>query len=109
LRPPILVNTKSISWKCYFLEASKKGSCFICAHPTSSSDVYPIFIEQESSDISEGNIPERPLPINKPKVPNADIIMPRSNHIKDNLRMGRMLVGNVLLAPLAITAYVKFS
>lgn len=46
------------------------------------------------------------MPLNRPKIPNADIISNRSVYDKSNVAMGRQFAGTVLLAPLAIAAYV---
>lgn len=49
------------------------------------------------------------MPVNRPKIPNADIISNRSVYDKSNVAMGRQFAGTVLLAPLAIAAYVSQS
>lgn len=46
------------------------------------------------------------MPINRPKIPNADIIGNRTIYNKNNLIMGRQFAGTVLLAPLSIATYV---
>jgi hypothetical protein len=53
-------------------------------------------------------MPERPLPLNRPKIPNADIVGTRSNQYKNNIVMGRQLAGSIFMAPLSISAYVNF-
>lgn len=52
-------------------------------------------------------MPERPMPVNRPKVPNADIISNRSIYNKNNIVMGRQFAGTIHFAPLSVLAYVK--
>ncbi len=54
----------------------------------------------------DANIPDRPLPVNRPKIPNSDIIGARSNQYRNNIAIGQQMAGFVYLAPLAVTAYV---
>lgn len=46
------------------------------------------------------------MPVNRPKVPNADIISNNSIYNKNNIVMGRQFAGTIHFAPLSVLAYV---
>lgn len=104
LRTPLLVTLRSLSWSCYFRAAQEV--CPLCGGISEKTDIYPLFIEQELSEPDDSSLPPRPLPVNRPKIPNADIISNRSVYDKSNVAMGRQFAGTVLLTPLAMAAYV---
>lgn len=94
----------SLSWSCYC--RAQQPLCPLCGGHSEKTDIYPLFIEQELSEPEDPSLPPRPLPLNRPKIPNADIISNRSVYDKSNVAMGRQFAGTVLLAPLAVSAYV---
>ena len=68
--------------------------------------MYPLFVEHEEREEGEVKLPDRPAPINIPKIANSDIISARTNNIRDNLAMGRPFAGSPFLPGLGMTAWV---
>lgn len=81
--------------------------CVVCGSLTEKNDTYPLFIEQDIDRDEDATVPERPLPVNRPKIPNADIIGVSNNQYRNNMVMGRAIAGYVFLAPLGVGAYVE--
>lgn len=82
-------------------------TCAVCGSLSEKNDTYPLFIEQNLDKDEDASVPERPLPVNRPKIPNADIIGARNNQYRNNVVMGRAMAGFVYLAPLGMAAYVE--
>jgi hypothetical protein len=52
-------------------------------------------------------LPERPAPLNIPKIANANIVSSRGGGSVNNLVIGRPVAGHVFLPALGVAAWVK--
>ena len=78
----------------------------MCAAPIDSEDVYPIFIDHDERSEGIIDLPERPLPVRKPKIANPALLGTNQQLNKNNIVRGQPLAGSVFLAPLAVNSFV---
>jgi len=71
--------------------------------------VYPLFIEHEEREEPEAELPDRPPPVNVPKVPNADILSGTDKNTRDNIVMGRPFAGSLFMPSIGVMAFVYIS
>jgi hypothetical protein len=80
LRTPLLVTPPLLSWQCFYKQDERSEvPCAVCGSLTEKNDTYPVFIEQDLEKDEDASVPERPLPVNRPKIANSDIIGTRNN------------------------------
>jgi len=65
-----------------------------------------VFIDHDLEVKSNVNIPDRPQPINLPKIANANIIANNDRFNKNNIVLGHTLAGNIFLPALGVSALV---
>lgn len=89
------------------MQTIETSRCIFCEAPVDKQDVFPLFIENEDVQAEE-ELPDRPAPVNVPKILNADIISFNTNYVRDNIAMGRPFAGAVFQPSLALASLVLF-